>query len=143
MVDEHTARTPPPLMEQLREGWHALGGGDAAGCPGCPVCRLTEQAGRLDPVAAEHLHSAAGHLVQAGREVLAALGRLPGASDPHERSDPRPDLAGDREPDPRPPQPVGRTRIPVETPQHPDPNPDPHADPHLDRHHEQAHEEHP
>lgn len=104
-----------PVLEQLRSGWHSLGGGDAAACPGCPVCRLTETAGRMDPVAAEHLHSAAGHLVQAGREVVAALGRLQRTGPA-----PRPDhgrntgAGTDAGPDRGP----ARTRIPVATQDH-------------------------
>lgn len=75
MTDEQRggAAPVPGVLGALRDGWHSLGGGDAASCPGCPVCRLGESAGRLDPATTEHLQQAAGHLLSAGRELLAAL----------------------------------------------------------------------
>lgn len=114
----------PGALGALRDGWHSLGGGDAAACPGCPVCRLSESAGRMDPETAAHLQQALGHVVSAGRELLAALAR-PARSGPADG--PRPDVAPgstggsagaptDRPTDP-PTAPVRvRTRIPVDTP---------------------------
>jgi hypothetical protein len=96
MSDERAARA----LGALRQGWHGLAGGDAGSCPGCPVCALTEQAGRLDPAAAEHLQAAAGHLVAAGRELLAVLGE-PG------RSQPGPDAPADPSPGRPVPEPAG------------------------------------
>jgi hypothetical protein len=110
------------LLEAIRSGWHGLGGGTAEACPGCPVCRLTRDAGRLDPEAAAHLQAAAGHVVAAGRELLAALegaarggigdaGRAGGPADAGGTTDP----TGDPVTDPGP----ARRTIPVETP-HPE-----------------------
>ena len=73
------------------------------------MCRLTASAGRVDPATAAHLQAAAGHLVSAGRELLAALARG-GAEQP----DP-PGPVEDRTPDPVAPDPPPRTRIPVDT----------------------------
>lgn len=119
-------RTPPVdprvagVLDALRDGWHGLGGGDAERCPGCPVCRLSETAGRLDPGTTEHLRAAATHLVSAGRELLAALARTadePVASGPG----PSPTPSGTVEPDVRPTDPTvpaapPRTTIPVGRP---------------------------
>ncbi|WP_380168594.1 hypothetical protein [Jannaschia sp. R86511] len=165
-------RRPGPggVLDSLRDGWHALGGGDAAECPGCPVCRLSESAGRLDPATAEHLQQAVGHVVSAGRELLAALapgggapGPTPGdaapeASSPEASSPPGtasadrgvadtgpPPGPGDaRLADPRPaPGPV-RTRIPVVGPTDRPDGPDgrtPRQTPHPEQHPEQHDEE--
>ncbi len=86
MSESERDRTPgvPGVLDAVRDGWHSLGGGDAAACPGCPVCRLSESAGRMDPETAAHLQQAVGHVVSAGRELLAALGQTA-------RSGPRPD----------------------------------------------------
>lgn len=119
------------VLGAVRDGWHSLGGGDAAGCPGCPVCRLTESTGRLDPQTAAHLQAAAGHVMAAGRELLAALAAAP-ATGPADRvpaaapADGEPVVqtadgapvteSPDREPvteQPGRPGPTGATRIPV------------------------------
>ena len=109
MTDDRTTR----VMGAVRQGWHSLGGGDAAACPGCPVCSLSEQVGRLDPAATEHLQAAAGHLMAAGRELLAVLGT--GAPS---RADAPTDAATDAAPGAQPPHPDHTsgptwTRIPV------------------------------
>lgn len=116
--DERGTPGPPGALGAFSEGWHALGGGDAARCPGCPVCRLSSSAGRLDPAAAEHLQQAVGHVVSAGRELLAALGAASrpvappdhpgdaGTGEPTDHGDPGPSA----DPPPAPP----RTRIRVD-----------------------------
>ena len=107
MTDDRTAR----VMGAVRQGWHSLGGGSAAACPGCPVCSLSEQVGRLDPAATEHLQAAAGHLLAAGRELLAVLGAgAPSRDDA--RTDPTP---GERPPHPADTSGPVWTRIPVST----------------------------
>jgi hypothetical protein len=110
MSDDRAARA----LGALRQGWHGLAGGDAGSCPGCPVCALTEQAGRLDPTTAEHLQAAAEHLVAAGRELLAVLGE-PGRSQPGPEgpADPPPAGAGHRSSDPVDAPPAAWTKIPV------------------------------
>lgn len=94
----------PGLLGALRDGWHSLGGGDAASCPGCPVCRLGESAARLDPGTTEHLQQAVGHLAAAGRELLAAL----------QAADRTPPRAGRPPVDPTDGTWPRRTRIPVD-----------------------------
>ena len=115
MSDDRAARR---AWARVRDGWHGLAAGDAASCPGCPVCALTEQAGRLDPATTAHLQAAAGHLAAAGRELLAALGR---AGDRAARARRRPGRRrrhGGRRPAPRtrPARPATAwTKIPVST----------------------------
>jgi hypothetical protein len=114
MTDDDS--TPSPVsgvLDALRDGWHGLGGGDATQCPGCPVCRLSESAGRMDPQTSEHLQAAVAHLVSAGRELLAALS-APGPVPADDRS--HTEAAGPtdaRGADPAGPPPPARTRIPV------------------------------
>jgi|GEM_PF-4710733 len=108
--EQDGAPAPPGVLDALRDGWHSLGGGDAARCPGCPVCRLSESAGRMDPATAEHLQRAVGHVVSAGRELLAALAP---ASRP---VDDAPGPAGDPVPDPPTAAGPPRTRIHVHPP---------------------------
>lgn len=67
------ARPETSVLRSLRDGWHQLGGGDAAACPGCPVCRLADSTTGLDPATGGHLQSALGHVLAAGRELLTAL----------------------------------------------------------------------
>lgn len=86
VADDRTAR----LVASLRDGWHGLGGGDAASCPGCPVCALGDQVARLDPSTTEHLQSALGHLAAAGRDLLAVLG--PRTQDPAGGGDAAPEV---------------------------------------------------
>jgi hypothetical protein len=106
------------VLDALRDGWHGLGGGDAERCPGCPVCRLSETAGRLDPATTEHLRAAATHLVSAGRELLAALARTGDgpAGEPAMSSTTEPDV---RPADPTVPAAPPRTTIPVGRPDGP------------------------
>lgn len=115
---------PTRLLGALRDGWHGLGGGDASGCPGCPVCRLTESAGGLHPQTAAHLQSAASHVVAAGRELLAALAAEPMREPPKPPKPPKPQEATEptEPPEARPSREQrggsgrpGPTRIPVRT----------------------------
>ncbi|MGJ7441398.1 hypothetical protein [Aquipuribacter sp. MA13-6] len=131
MSETERDRAPgaPGVLDAVRDGWHALGGGDAAACPGCPVCRLSESAGRMDPETAAHLQQAVGHVVSAGRELLAALtqpGRpAPRSGDPSaagttgaptRSTSGVPGAADDRLADPPATSVPPRTRIPVHTP---------------------------
>lgn len=134
MSESERDRAPgvPGVLDAVRDGWHSLGGGDAAACPGCPVCRLSESAGRMDPETAAHLQQAVGHVVSAGRELLAALGP-PARSGPPQDTPAEAgrstttgptgtstvgatDVADDRPADPPVEAAPVRTRIPVHTP---------------------------
>lgn len=114
-IDDDRPTVVPGMMGALRDGWHGLGGGDAERCPGCPVCRLSESAGRLDPATGEHLQAAVGHLVSAGRELLAALSGAeasveePNAGPPRHAPGPTSSVPTSSDPGP------ARTRIPVST----------------------------
>lgn len=95
MTDDRTAR----VTGAVRQGWHSLGGGDAATCPGCPVCALADRVDHLDPAATGHLQAAGAHLLAAGRELLAVLGGGTAPGDAHVTGSPVPTAAGPSDPD--------------------------------------------
>ena len=110
ITDDRTDR----VMGAVRQGWHSLGGGDAATCPGCPVCSLSEQVGGLDPAATEHLKAAAAHLLAAGRELLAVLGNAEAQPRGDAATDPAP-AQGEQPPKPDDASGQTWTRISVST----------------------------